>query len=215
MTRLSQNKSAASGLITRLGDERGAVLVEFALVISLFFFLFFGVIDLGRLFSSFVLSESGADIAIRIAVVREPACAGVPDRHTRGTAVSAPRFGTSCSAVAGTCASVATITCAGDPTNATAAEIWGRINTLMPNGTTIADLKFSYSFDPNLGFLGGPYTPMVTVFLNPPPFQFISPLGGLASAAGASNPGTLGSNITYPTFSVSLPGEDLALGDAG
>ena len=215
MTGFSQNNSMAVSLITRLRNESGSVLVEFAIVISLFFFLFFAAIDLGRLFSSFVLSESGTDIAIRIAVVREPACAGVPDRHTRGPAVSAPRFGTSCSFVAGTCADVGTITCAGVATNATAAEIWGRIKTLMPNGTTIPDLKFSYSFDPNLGFLGGPYTPMVTVFLNPPPFQFISPLGGLASAAGASNPGTLGSNITYPTFSVSLPGEDLALGDAG
>lgn len=215
MTKLSQNKSVATRLITGFGGERGAVMVEFALVISLFFFLFFGAIDLGRLFSSFVWSEGGADIAVRIAVVRESACAGVPDRHTRGTAVSAPRFGTSCSAVAGTCANVGTITCAGDPTNATAAEIWARITPLMPNGTTIGDLQFSYSFDPNLGFLGGPYTPMVTIDLHPPPFQFISPLGALAAAASASNPGTLGNDIIYPTFSVSLPGEDLALGEAG
>ncbi|MGR3344282.1 MAG: hypothetical protein ACU0DI_13865 [Paracoccaceae bacterium] len=129
--------------------------------------------------------------------------------------MSSPRFGTSCSFVAGTCINVGTITCAGVATNATAAEIWARITPLMPAGTTIANLQFSYSFDPNLGFLGGPYTPMVTVDLNPPPFQFISPLGALASAAGAGNPGTLGSNIAYPTFSVSLPGEDLALGDAG
>ena len=133
MTGFRKNNSIVAGLITRLGDECGAVLVEFALVISFFFFLFFSVIDLGRLFSTFVLSEGGADMAIRIAVVREPACAGVPLRHTRGTAVSAPRFGTSCSAVAGTCANVGTITCAGVATNATAAEIWARISPLMPN----------------------------------------------------------------------------------
>jgi len=197
------------------GESHGAVLVEFAIVVSLFFFLFFGVIDLGRLFSSFVLNESGADLAIRTAVVRPPACAGVPDRHTRGTAVSAPRFGTSCGAVATTCASVATVSCAGSGADPTATEIWTRIAPLMPTGTTITDLQFTYTFDPNLGFLGGPYTPMVTVDLTPPAFQFISPLGALAGASGAANPGSLGNAITYPTFSVSLPAEDLALGSAG
>lgn len=202
--------------LARFGREQtGAVLVEFAIVSALFFFLFFGVIDLGRLFSSFVLSESGADLAIRTAVVRPPACAGVPDRHTRGTAVSAPRFGTSCSAFANTCAPVATVSCAGNAADPTAAEIWANISPLLPNGATIANLQFTYTFDPNLGFLGGPYTPMVTVDLNPPAFQFISPLGALAGAAGAANPGSLGNAISYPTFSVSLPAEDLALGNAG
>ena len=210
------HNTSITWLIARFAREtRGAVMVEFAIVISLFFFLFFGTIDLGRLFSSFVLGESGADVAVRTAVVRPPACVGVPDRHTRGTAASAPRFGSSCSAVAGTCASVATISCAGNAANATAAEVWARIAPLMPIGTTIANLQFTYTFDPNLGFLGGPYTPMVTVDLSPPAFQFISPLGALAGAAGAANPGSLGSAITYPTFSVSLPAEDLALGIAG
>lgn len=210
------HKRIAARLFARFSsDTQGAVLVEFAIVVSLFFFLFFATIDLGRLFSSFVLGESGADLAVRTAVVRPPACAGVPDRNARGTAASAPRFGTSCGAIAGTCLAVATISCAGNAANATAAEVWARVAPLMPNGTTIANLQFTYTFDPNLGFLGGPYTPMVTVDLNPPAFQFISPLGALAGAAGSANPGSLGNAITYPTFSVSLPAEDLALGTAG
>ncbi|MGR3291740.1 MAG: TadE/TadG family type IV pilus assembly protein [Paracoccaceae bacterium] len=195
-------------------ETHGAVLVEFAIVMSLFFFLFFTVIDLGRLFSSVVFSQSGANLAIRTAVVPPPACDDVPDRHSRGTA-SAPRFGTSCSAVQNTCADELTISCAGGAANPTTAEIWLRIAPLMPNGTEIKHLQFTYTFDEELGFLGGPYTPMVTVEITPPPFVFISPLGALAGAAGAANPGSIGNAITYPSFSVSLPGEDLALGTAG
>ncbi|MCK0104205.1 TadE/TadG family type IV pilus assembly protein [Pseudohalocynthiibacter sp. F2068] len=196
-------------------DEHGGVMVEFAVVVTVFFFLFFTVVDIGRLAFSVVLAENAAGIAIRTAVVRPPACPGVPERHARGTATPTPRFGTSCKAVSGTCEAVATITCQGDAANPTALEIWNRVQNLLPANATIASLQFSYSFDSNLGFLGGPYTPMVSVDLNLPQFQFASPLGTLATAAGAASAGQLGANITYQNFGVSLPGEDLALGDSG
>jgi hypothetical protein len=182
---------------------------------SLFFFLFFGAIDLGRLVFSFVTAEKAAQMAVRMAIVRPPVCLNVPDRHTRGTAVNGPRFGTSCKAVAGACAIVATPTCVGSAADPTSVEIWARIQPLLSPAAQIDNLQFTYTSDPNLGFLGGPYTPMVTVDLILPAFQFISPLGALATAAGAANPGNLGSNLIYPAFSVSLPAEDLALGDAG
>lgn len=195
--------------------ESGSVMVEFAIVVALFFFLFFVLIDFGRMTSSFVFAEKAAQIAVRTAVVREPACAGVPDRHARGTAASAPRFGTSCKAIAGTCAAVATVTCPGTAANATATEIWQRVAPLLPQTATIDNLQFSYAFDPNLGFLGGPYMPVVSVDMNLPDFSFISPLGALATAASGAN-STFGQNsIPYPSFSVSLPAEDLALGNAG
>ena len=79
------------------------------------------------------------------------------------------------------------MTCTGAATNATASEIWDRINPLLPVNATIDMMQFSYSFDPKLGFLGGPYTPMVTVELNLNDFQFASPLAALANAAGATN----------------------------
>ncbi|MGK7651974.1 hypothetical protein ACSQ76_06010 [Roseovarius sp. B08] len=75
-------------------------------------------------------------------------------------------------------------------------------------------MEFSYAFDPNLGFLGGPYTPMVTVSLDLDNFQFVSPLASLANAAGATN-SNIGSVATYSDFSVSLPAEDLAEGESG
>lgn len=198
-------------------EERGGVLVEFAIVISLFFFLFFSLLDFGRLVYTTTLAEKATFLAARLAVVRPAACAGVPDRHTRGPVtpgVTPPRFGTSCRVAADVCATVAPVTCSGNAANPTAAEIWDRIDDILPPGTNISVLQFTYQFDQNLGFLGGPYTPMVTVDLNLPNFQFVSPVGALATAAGASS-SSLGPSATYPDFSVSLPGEDLNSGDAG
>ncbi|MGO4914751.1 TadE/TadG family type IV pilus assembly protein [Pseudogemmobacter sp. W21_MBD1_M6] len=196
-------------------SERGGVMVEFAIVCAVFFLLLFALLDFGRLAFSNVLAEKSASIAARIAAVRPPACAGVPVRYTRGTADPQPRFGTSCRAFPGTCATVATVTCAGAATNATATEIWARIASSLPAGSAIGNMQFSYSFDANLGFLGGPYTPMVTVDLHLPDFEFVSPLGGLAGAAGAADTAGMGADIIRPTFSVSMPAEDLAAGEAG
>ncbi|MBU3261954.1 pilus assembly protein [Roseovarius sp. PS-C2] len=196
-----------------LRDTSGGVLVEFALVVSLFLFLFAALLDFGRLSYSGVTAQSAAQIAARLAIVRPAACPGVPDRHQRGTN-TALRYGTSCSAASGVCASVATVTCTGAATNATASEIWDRINPLLPVNATIDMMQFSYSFDPKLGFLGGPYTPMVTVELNLNDFQFASPLAALANAAGATN-SALPSSAAYSSFSVSLPAEDLAQGESG
>lgn len=197
-----------------LGDQSGGVLVEFAIVVSLFLFLFAALLDFGRVSYSGVTAQTAAQIAARVAVVRAPACIGVPETHQRGDASPAPRFGTSCSAGAGVCDSVVTISCAGDANNSTASEIWNRINALLPTNATISMMQISYSFDPNLGFLGGPYTPMVTVELNLNDFQFVSPLAALANAAGATN-SSLPSSLSYSSFSVSLPAEDLSEGESG
>lgn len=197
-------------------DESGAALVEFALVMLLFFFLFFSLIDFGRWGSSYAMAEKATQIAARTAAVRPPACAGVPERHVRPAAPGAnpPRFGTSCRATANVCAAVATISCAGAAGNATADEIWARVQPLLPPDATIGNLRFEYRFDSNLGFLGGPYTPMVTVEITPPDFQFTSPLGAMAVALGGGG-GGLGTARPYGAFSVSLPAEDLANGDDG
>lgn len=195
-------------------DQSGGVLVEFGLVVSLFMFLFAALLDFGRLSYSGVSAQKAAQLAARIAIVRPPACAGVPQVHVRGTSTAAARFGTSCSALPEVCAAVATLSCTGDAANPTASEIWGRINALLPTGTTIDALRFSYSYDANLGFLGGPYTPVVTVELDLDDFQFVSPLAALANAAGASS-SSIASSAGYSSFSVSLPAEDLAEGEQG
>lgn len=192
--------------------EDGATLTEFALAVPLFLLLFFGLIDFGRMLFHWVVAERALYEAARVAAVRPPVCTGVPLIHTQGP--SNPRFGTLCSGAAGNCTNAGTQTCPGgaDPTTT---EIWGLMSSKLPIGTTAANLQFSYSFDPNLGFVGGPYTPMVTVELTNVNFQFIAPIAGLVTLMGGSSP--VPSNWTLPMtgLSVSLPGEDLALGTAG
>jgi len=213
MTRNAEHKFAAR-VSKALRGEEGAVSVEFAIVGALMLFLFFTLLDFGRVGFSQVMAEKAVQLAARTAAVRPPACAGVPETHSRGGASPAPRFGTACSDDDGTCANPGVISCQGNATNTTANEIWAIVGTWLPADATIGDLTFSYSFDPNLGFLGGPYTPMVTVDLDLPDYQFVSPLGALATAAGAAV-APVGNDFDYPDFSVSLPAEDLALGDSG
>lgn len=182
-----------------LREESGAGLVEYALVILLFLTLLFAIIDFGRLGFAIVSANKANQIAARIAAVRDAVCPGVPDRNGRGSDTSAT-FGTLCRAGANVCIDPDVPPCPGDATHPTSAEIFAAIRPLMPPNTSIEDIRFRYSFDPNLGFLGGPYTPIVTVEFAEVGFRFVVPLWGNAL------------NITLPNMSVSLPGEDLNSG---
>ncbi|WP_127903638.1 TadE/TadG family type IV pilus assembly protein [Solirhodobacter olei] len=202
-------------------DESGAALVELALVLPLFLFLLFGLIDFGRLGFSIVMARSAVDMAVRTAVVRPLACDDptFPTSNQRGsdTTQPLPPFGTSCSpGTTGICAAPSPVSCTGSESNTTAFEIWNKIAPLMPFGTTIANLQFTYTYDPNLGFLGGPYVPTVTVALTGAKFQFVTPLGALAEAfAGGPLSFDTSKGIDFPTISAALPGEDLAEGTGG
>ena len=199
-----------------LHDDSGATLVELAVVLPVFLLLYLGTIDFGRFGAEYVLGQKAMQIAVRTAAVRPPACAGVPASNLRGTVPAGtvpPRFGTLCNAGGTVCADPGTISCTGDVTNPTAAEIWGIVSPVLPSTATPANLVFRYDYDPNLGFLGGPYVPVVTVALQNLNFQFATPLGGLAALAGAG--GGPGATIAFPAMSMSLPAEDLAQGENG
>lgn len=208
------HSSTFSRALRFIRDESGAAMVEFAMVVGIFFLMVFQIIDFGIFTSNNLMAEKSTQIAARIATVRPAACAGVPDRYAIGTASPAPRFGTSCGAVLNACAMPATATCSGNIGNATATEIWARIGSTLPSGTDISDLTFIYSADSNLGYLGGPYVPQVTVELNLPAFQLSFPIGALANLAGGGSGGFNGSP-QYRVFSITLPGEDLAAGTNG
>jgi hypothetical protein len=197
-------------------DERGATLLEFGLVLPVFLLTFFALIDFGRMGGEYVMAGKATHLAARLAAVRPPACAGVPNSNLRGTVPEGtvpPRFGTSCNAGATVCANPGVISCAGSAADTTAAEIWGAVAPLMPTGATVANLQFSYAYDPNLGFLGGPYVPIVTVEIQNLNFQYATPVGAFA-AMFTGNPAP-GQTLPFPPMSVSLPGEDLALGENG
>ncbi|MGR3662188.1 MAG: TadE/TadG family type IV pilus assembly protein [Paracoccaceae bacterium] len=200
----------------RLRSEAGAVSVEFAIVIALFFFVFLVLFDFGRIAFSQVMAEKATHLAARTAIVRAPVCTGVPNIHSRGTEITNPSFGTSCSATgySGQICIQLTVSCDGSASNATALEIWDRVSALLPPNAQIEDFTYSYVSKNELGFLGGPFTPMVTVELDLGDYTFISPLGALSTIAGAISP-ALGNSFDYPVFSVSLPAEDLALGNDG
>ncbi|MEC8630195.1 MAG: TadE/TadG family type IV pilus assembly protein [Pseudomonadota bacterium] len=200
-------------------DERGATLVELGMVMPAFLLLFFGIIDFGRLSFHVVTAEKALQIAARIAAVRPPACDGVAVINTVGVVPNgeiAPKYGTNCRAGSTVCSQPSDVTCAGDETNDTVAEIWPLISGALPIGATAADLQFTYASDPNLGFLGGPFVPVLTVTLTNQTFTFVSPLGTLAGMTGAAdNPDLPAMSIPFPDLSVSLPAEDLATGNTG
>lgn len=199
-------------------DENGSTMIEFGVVLSVFLLLFFGLIDFGRLGFHYVQAEKAMQVAARVAAVRPPVCAGVPETHTRGATAPGtlpPDYGTSCRAGATVCVNPGTITCSGNAANPTANEVWTLIAGALPNNADVTNIQFSYSYDNNLGFLGGPYVPVVTVELQNLNFQFLSPLGALVGLTGAvADPG-LGADIPFPPMSVSLPAEDLNSGNDG
>jgi hypothetical protein len=197
-------------------NEDGSTLVEFGIVISLFLLIFFGLIDFGRLAYHVVTTERAAHAAARIAAVRPPACAGVPQTISRDPGADASvDYGTSCNAGGPVCENPGLISCVGVASNATAAEVWAMVQQTLPPDATIANLRFSYGYDPNLGFLGGPYVPVVTVELQNVRFDFVTPLSALAGMAGASGDPSIPDNLILPSQSSSMPGEDLAQGENG
>lgn len=213
MTGRSALSRAGRRVHSFLADESGGNLVEFALVVTLFLFLLFAIVDFGRIGYAWVGANKATQLAARIAAVRPPACPGVPTLNVRGTSGAPLQFGALCRAGTGVCAAPATITCVGSTANPSALEIFNAVRPLVPE-TAINQMTFSYTFDPNLGFLGGPYVPMVTVEFTGVQFRFVSQLGAFVTAM-TGQASSLGTAINMPGMSVSLPGEDLALGTEG
>ncbi len=210
-----------NALLTRLTrfrqDDSGAMLVEFALVMPIFLLLFFGLIDFGRLGFSYVMAQKATERAVREAVVTSPVCSGLPATNVRGSFVGTStqyKFGASCNAATGLCATAATVTCTASTANAQSDAIWAKVSPLMPSNATRANLVFEYRFDPQMGFLGGPYTPRVTVEIRNLNFEFVTPIGGLAAMMGAANASQVGADFAFPSMSASLPAEALKRGDS-
>ena len=232
----------SSSVISFLRREEGASLIEYTLVISLFLLIFFALLDFGRLGFNWVMTEKAMQRAARVAVARPPVCSGVPQTHRRGSN-GAVTYGTMCRAGAGVCASepvrecvlhTAQIDC-GDISGETRQEIWCTLRPILPSNARPQNIRLSYRYDQNLGFLGGPYTPMVEVSVVTAEhvaaglvgaeelrFTFITPLPSFAAIAAGAMPGNItdsGSDgladIPFPDLSVSMPGEDLSQGNSG
>ena len=188
------------------------MLVEFAILMPLMLLLTFGLLDFGRLGFSYVMTQKATEMAVRAAVVRAPICGTLPELNERGSlsgALSGLQFGASCGTALNLCKPVAAVSCTAE----NAPDLWARIAPLMPGNATPANLTITYAFDPTLGFLGGPFTPYVTVAITDLDFAFVTPIGALARLATGSDPGTLGRTMAFPSMSASLPAESLLSGD--
>lgn len=201
-----------------LRDESGATLVEFAVAIVAVLLIFLGTVDFGRMLFHRVAAEKALHRAVRIAAVRPPACANVPEVHERPDAPGTgtlPSYGTSCSAGSGVCKNAGTQICTAATGNATAEEVWALVRPTLPNTATISNLRFRYAFDPDLGFLGGPYVPNVTVELQDLNFTFVALLPQLTTLAVGADDAFAAGTVAFPALGASVPGEDLALGTDG
>ena len=192
-------------------DERGTTLVEMALAIIVFLTLLFGVIDFGRVGYHYVGAERAVMQAARLAAVLPPACSAATDFGEiarDGAADPTPRMGTLCRG-GGVCAAIATVSCTADNGDPQAAAIWSAVRPALPAGTTADTLTIRYVQDPDLGFLGGPYTPIVEIDLAGVPVSGLSVFG----LAGMYGGGTKhGSSLSLPTMTAVMPGEGLGTG---
>ena len=225
-------------------DTSGTTLTELAIVIPLLLLIVMGTIEFGRLGYNTTMVQQATEYGARTAAVRPPICDGVPDTIAGGsssTSTTPPKAGSLCkSGGSGTiCATVAPVACPlsapGTSTTArttaqeradAAQEIWNAISPLLPNRTTAdnsitaANVWVRYEQDPRIGFLSGPYTPVVTVEvvqvedgrLERLDYSFITPLGQLAELAILGGPSGIRNSFKFPVMSSSMPGEDLGNG---
>lgn len=196
-------------------QEEGSVLAEFAIVLPLFLILLMAVIDFGQIYLRWILAEKATAIAARIAVVRPPICPGVPtfNDRTQGIPKTSP-FGTACTeSFFGLCEDPGTISCTGDDAvGDTFDSLFGAVADLLPAPVGPENILFTYSFA-NLGFLGGPYVPLVSVELvGDVDVSFVTPLGPLLQAF---NGGGVLENPRLPPMRATLPAEDLLEGGPG
>jgi Flp pilus assembly protein TadG len=195
--------------------DEGSVLAEFALVLPLFLVLLMAVIDFGQIYLRWILAEKATALAARFAVVRPPVCPGVPtfNDRTAGIPKTSP-FGTTCTAsFFDLCEDPGTVSCTGaDAVGTTFNDLFDAVGGLLPSTIGPDNINFTYSFA-NLGFLGGPYVPLVSVELvGDVEVPFITPLGPLFQAI--SGGGGL-DNPALPPMRATLPAEDLLEGGPG
>ncbi|SLN46384.1 TadE-like protein [Roseivivax jejudonensis] len=202
----------AAYLADRARDESGAVLIELAAVLGVFFLLVLGLIDFGRLGFAHVLGEKATERAVRMAVVRPPLCPDVDTvvrRSALGLLQPGVTPGTRCADAPGVCRAPDPVSCTAADAGAGADAIWDRVAPFLPANAAPENLRFSYTWDPALNRLGAGYSPLVTVEITDLDFDFISPLGALAAAAGADDADSLGASLPFPSMSASHPAEDL------
>ena len=189
-------------------DEGGGPLAEFALTFPLLFVIGLVALDFSWVFTRIAMAEYAAHVAVRTAAVRPAVCPGVPDSIERKDGLTT-RFGELCTHPDAPCNYPATIQCTGAGTDV-GGEIIDMVEVFLPAGASEANLQFTYAPPPDssIGFLGGPYVPIVSVSLINLQHNFILPIPTLLSPWSGSAGGAF-APITLGPFTATMPGEDL------
>jgi hypothetical protein len=166
-----------------LRDERGATMVEFALIAVLFFVIVFGICELALMLFQWKSAEKAVQLGVRLAIVSEP-LSGVPALNPKAS--STVSKGQPCGGIGnGTCAEPPPLTITPCPqpcpVGSTPDYIITRMQEVFPQ-LLASEVTISYEYV-GLGFAGGPYTPAVTVAVSRP-FNFIIVDDLLALLAG-------------------------------
>jgi len=184
-------------------EQKAATLVEFSFVLPLLFLITFGVAELGFLYFQYQALDAATRMGARIAATRGPVITGMPDcgvavTTSPGNYCSLAGVGTQWSA---TCTGTALTTSGGAVAGGCDAALMGRILQEMQKvypSLVLNNVRITFSRS-NLGFVGkGRPVPLVTA-------EVVNVTASLPvlSAFGIGP-------FLMPTFSTSLPGEDLA-----
>lgn len=204
-------------------DDRGASMVEFSIIVSLFFVVLFGLIEFSLALYQWNSATKAVQLGARLAAVSSPVWNQLSDMSLVGGTETlgdpVPAYTVECVGSTSACTCIAGARCSGTNTYNNAAMnvlVYGRDANVacgnvgaggflgmcdVYNPITPANVKVTYE-NSGLGFLGHPAgtVPTITVEVTGMSYQFIF-LGGL-----------MGFGITsMPDFKVTMTGEDLNL----
>lgn len=184
-------------------SDRGTAAVEFALVVLVFFILFFVVIEFARLWWTWNMANQATQAGVRWAIVSDPISNNMKtfDAMASGLVVGNGATVPIGDIADATCTANACNFGAGDTVDAAAFQTILRPMQRMYPAIQAANVRVIYRHV-GLGFAGNPYgmdfTPSITIELTGLTFE---PLFG-----GLLGMGT----INMPLFSSTLTGEDMA-----
>ncbi len=209
-------------LIQRLhGDQTGTTMIEFSIVMLLFFMLTFGLVEFGYMLWQYNSAAKAAQLGARLAAVSNPVWQDLPTITDDGAPGSAwtTNYNVTCSGANSSCSGTSP---GGTNYDATAMQclVFGRSQSSPPCDTVCseagidgengicdrysriapANVSITYSHT-NLGFSGRPGGPVPTITLRLTGLQFnFVALGVLAGLQ----------TVTMPDFVVTMTGEDLS-----
>jgi Flp pilus assembly pilin Flp len=206
-----------------LRDERGAVMVEVTIVMTIMFVLVLGAIDFLLLFYQWNAAAKAVQIGARLAAVSDPVAAGLNGLSRAVVGASAPpgsampKFVITCDGRTNSCSCNSINGCRGVigyNSSAMNTIVFGRGSSGCSDAKSANDVGMCDIFpriapanvvivyaQSGLGYAGRPGGPMptITISLQNLPFQFFF-LGGLMHFH----------DLQIPASSVSLPAEDLS-----